>query len=110
MTVDTSAVPGLLLLALELMALSAVGFVAARVALRETSDSMALAQGLVIGPALWGLIVNFVMYLLPGLTGALAGWAVILVIGGGLAWRAPHALLLPPRTIAWFAASALGML
>ena len=109
MTVDTSVVPGLLLLALELMVLAAVGFVAARVALRQTNDSMALAQGLVIGPALWGLIVNFVMYLLPGLPGALAGWAVILVIGGGLAWRAPHALLLPRRTIAYFAASALAV-
>ena len=60
MALDPTVLPGLLLLTLELAALAAVGFVVARVALRQTDDRLALAQGLVIGPALWGLIVNFV--------------------------------------------------
>ena len=66
MTVDPAVVPGLLLLALELLALAAVGYVVARVALQQTDDWLALAQGLVIGLALWGLTVNFVLHLLPG--------------------------------------------
>ena len=110
MTVDSNVLPGLLLFALELLALAAVGYVVARVALRQTSDFAALAQGMVIGPALWGLIVNFVMYLLPGMVGTIVAWAVTLALGAGLAWRAPHALRLPPRTIAWFAASTLAVL
>ncbi len=40
-----------------------------------------------IGLALWGLIVNFVLHVLPGLAGALAGWMVVLALGAGLAWR-----------------------
>ena len=67
MRVDPAVIPGLLLLAAELLALAAVGYVVARVALRQTDHRLALAQGLVIGPALWGLIVNFVLHLLPGL-------------------------------------------
>ena len=63
---------------------------------------MALAQGLVIGLALWGLIVNFAMHLLPGLAGALAGWIVVLALGAGLAWRARQDLHVPARTLAGF--------
>ena len=109
MTVDPVVLPGLLLLAVELGALAAVGYVVARVALRQTDDRMALAQGLVIGPALWGLIVNFVLHLLPGLAGAIAGWAAILAIGAWLAWRTPHALRLSPRTLVGFTVAALAL-
>ena len=102
MTVDPTVIPGLLLLAAEFLALAAVGFVVARVALRQTDDRLALAQGLVIGLALWGLIVNFAMHLLPGLAGALAGWIVVLALGAGLAWRARQDLHVPARTLAGF--------
>lgn len=105
MTVDPAVVPGLLLLALELLALAAVGYVVARVALRQTDDRMALAQGLVIGPALWGLIVSFLLHLITGRAGALAGWVLLGAIGGGLAWREREALRLPLRTAAVFVAS-----
>ena len=98
MTVDPLVVPGLLLLALELLALASVGYLVARVALRQRAEGMALAQGLVIGPALWGLIVSFVLHLLPGMAGALAGWIIVVALGAGLAWRAPQAL----RSIAGF--------
>ena len=77
MIVDPSVLPGLLLLAAELAALATVGFVVVRTALRQDDELSALAQGLVVGPALWGLIVNFVMYAVPGLAGAAVGWAVI---------------------------------
>ena len=102
MTADPLVVPGLLLLALELLALASVGYLVARVALRQRAEGMALAQGLVIGPALWGLIVSFVLHLLPGMAGALAGWIIVVALGAGLAWRAPQALRVPLRSIAGF--------
>ena len=109
MTVDPAVVPGLLLLALELLALAAVGYVVARVALQQTDDWLALAQGLVIGLALWGLIVSFLLHLLPGQAGAIAGWAVMLALGASLVWRSPFLLRIPPRTVAGFVGAALGL-
>ena len=102
MTVDPAVVPGLLLLALELLALAAIGYVVARVALRQSDDLIALAQGLVIGLALWGLIVNFLLHLFPGMAGAVAGWIVVLALGTGLAWRRHHVLRISPHTLAGF--------
>ena len=92
MTVDPAVVPGLLLLALELLALAAVGYVVARVALRQSDDRMALAQGLVIGPALWGLVASFTLHLLPGMVGTAAVWIVVLALTAGLASRTPKSL------------------
>ncbi len=112
MRVDPAVVPGLLLLAAELCALAAVGFVIVRTALRQNDDAMALAQGLVVGPALWGLLVNFVMYAVPGRAGAAVGWAVMLALGAALAWRARRSrtrLLPQPRVAAGFAAAALAL-
>ncbi len=99
MTVDPAVLPGLLLLAAELIVLAAIGFVVVRVALRQDDDRAALAQGLVVGFALWGVVVNLVMHLWPGLAGALAGWEILLAIGAGLAWRAPHRIQ-PRRRVA----------
>ena len=106
-TVDPAVVPGLLLLVAELLALAAVGYVVARAALRQTDHRLALAQGLVIGPALWGLLVNFMLPVLPGRAGALAGWVVIVTLAAGLACRAPRALRLPPRALAGVSVAAL---
>ncbi len=109
MTVDPAVIPGLLLLAAELTALASVGFVVVRVALRQTDDRMALAQGLVIGPALWGLIVNFVLYAVPGLAGAAVGWGVTLTLGAVLAWRAPDRIRPRPRVVAGIVVAALAL-
>ncbi len=87
MTFDPSVVPGLLLLALELLVLSALGYTVARLALRQSDDLVALAQGMLIGPALWGLIANFVLHLVPGRGGALVSWMALLALAIGLAWR-----------------------
>ncbi len=84
MTVDPAVVPGLLLLAVELLALAGAGYVIARVVLRQRDQLMALAQGLLIGPALWGLLVNFLLHALPGRAGAVAGWACLVVIMIGI--------------------------
>ena len=80
MTVDPAVIPGLLLLAAQLIVLAVVGFVVARVALRQDDDRVALAQGLVVGLALWGLIVNVVMHAVPGLAGAIVGWGITLAV------------------------------
>ncbi|MCY3959006.1 MAG: hypothetical protein OXG65_12010 [Chloroflexi bacterium] len=109
MTVDPSVIPGLLLVAAEFLALAAVGYVVARVALQQRDDWMALAQGLVIGPALWGLAVSFVLPLLPGLAGAVGGWILVLALGIGLALSSRADLRLAPRTGAGFAAVALAL-
>ncbi len=107
MHVDPSVIPGLLLLAAELLALAAVGFVVVRVALGQADDLMALAQGLVVGLALWGLITNFIVFLLPGLAGALAAWVIVLAIGAGVAWRRPQRIRPKPRVLAGFAIAVL---
>ena len=110
MIVDPAVVPGLLLLLAELTALAAVGYVVARVALRQDDDRMALAQGLVVGLALWGLIANFVLYAVPGLAGAAIGWGVVLTLGAVLVWRAPERIRPSPRAAAGFAVAAVALL
>ena len=109
MTVDPNVLPGLALLALELLLLATAGFIVARVVLRQRNDLLALAQGLVVGLALWGLIANFAMYLLPGMAGAVAAWVVTIGIGAGLTWRAPSTLRVPAKTAAVFVATALAV-
>ena len=109
MTVDPAVVPGFVLLLAELIALAAVGYVVVRVALRQADDRMALAQGLVVGPALWGLIVNFVLYAVPGLAGAAVGWGVTLTLGAVLAWRAPDRIRPRPRVVAGIVVAALAL-
>lgn len=109
MTVDPTVAPGLLLLALEFGGLAAVGYVVARVALRQDDDSMALAQGMVIGPAIWGLIANFMLHPAPGRPGALASWAVLLALVAVLIWRAPQPVRPRLRTAAKFTIAALAV-
>ena len=76
-------------------------------ALRETDDRVALAQGLVVGPAIWGVVVNFVMYALPGMAGAIAGWIFVLALAAVLVWRAPKPVRPRLRTTGVFAIAAL---
>ncbi len=109
LTVDPTVIPGFLLLILELLALAAVGFLVARIWLRERHDLAALAQGMVIGPALWGLGVTFVLYLIPGLAGAAVGWGLFLALGGGLAWWGRSRISMSRRRLAGFAAAALAL-
>ena len=110
MIVDPTVLPGFLLLLAELAALAGVGFIVARVVLRQSDDGMALAQGMVVGLALWGLITNFVLYVVPGLAGAAVGWGVTLALGAVLAWRAPERIRPEPRVLAGFAAAVLALL
>ncbi len=109
MRVDLTVVPGLLLLAAEVAALAAVGYVIVRAVLRQDDERLALAQGLVVGPALWGVITNFVLYLVPGLAGAAVGWGAMLAIGAVLAWRARGRIRLRPRTAAGLAIAFLAL-
>ena len=110
MTVDPTVLPGLLLLAAELGVLAAVGYVVVRVALRQDDDRVALAQGLVVGPAIWGLIVNLVTHAVPGLAGAIVGWGVTLAVGAVLAWRASHPIRPRPRVVAGIGLALLVLL
>ncbi|MDE2903422.1 MAG: hypothetical protein OXP73_10395 [Chloroflexota bacterium] len=107
MTIDPTVLPGLALLAAELLALAAVGFVLARVCLGQTDDRMALAQGLAIGPAVWGLLVNFLLHPLPGRTGALACWLLLGLLALFLVRGRHWSLRANWRTCARFAAAAL---
>ena len=107
--VDPSVVPGLLFLLAEFVALAAVGYVVVRTALRETDDRVALAQGLVVGPAIWGVVVNLVMYAIPGMAGAVAGWIFVLALAAVLIWRAPKPVRPRLRTVAAFALIALAL-
>ena len=109
MTVDPSVVPGLLFLLAELVALAAIGYVIVRVALRESDDRVALAQGLVVGPAIWGVVVNLVMYAIPGRAGAVAGWIFVLALAAVLIWRAPKPVRPKLRTAAGFALAAVAL-
>ena len=70
---------------------------------------MALAQGLVVGLALWGLIVNFVLHVVPRLAGAAVGWGITLTLGAVLAWRAPDRIRPPPRVAARFVVAAFAI-
>ena len=107
MTVDPSVVPGLLFLLAEFAALAAVGYVVVRAALRETDDRVALAQGLVVGPAIWGVVVNLIMYAVPGLAGA--GWIFVLALATVLTWRTPKPVRPRLRAAAGFAVAALAV-
>ena len=101
--------PGLVLLVLELVTLTAVGFAVVRAGLRQRNDLAALAQGMVIGPALWGLALNFVLRAVPGSAGLLVTWLAVLAAGGWLAQRSALDLRVPARTLAGFATAALGV-
>ena len=109
MTIDPAVIPGLLVLAGEFVALAAVGYVVVRVVLRQDDERMALAQGLVVGLALWGLIVNFVLYVMPGLAGGAVGWGLVLALGTGLGWRSSRPIWPRPRVIAGFTAAVLAL-
>ena len=109
MTIDPSVLPGLLLVAAEFAALAAVGYVIVRGALRQDDERMALAQGLVVGPALWGLIVNFALYVVPGLAGAALGWGVLLAIGAVLGWRGRGRMRPRSRVVAGFVVAFLAI-
>ncbi len=109
MTLDPTVLPGLILLVVELLTLTAIGYAVARVALRQSDDLVALAQGMAIGPALWGLSLSFVLHALAGFAGAVVTWILMLALSAGLAWRRPSLLRMPPRTVVAFAAGGLAI-
>ena len=109
MLVEPEVVLGLLILAAELLALATVGFVVARVVLCQSEIRLAMAQGLVLGPALWGLTVNFVAHLLPGRAAALAAWMILLSAGIVLARRSPQSLRIQPRLLLAFAIASIAV-
>ena len=110
MTLDPTVIPGLLLLAAELIALAAVGYVVVRVVLRQADERVALAQGLVVGLALWGVLTNFTLYIVPGLAGAAVGWTILMAVGVGLAWRTNRRIRPQIRTVAGFSVAVLALL
>ena len=109
MSVDLSVLPGLVLLVLELLTLASVGFVLSRLVLRQSDERMALAQGMVIGPAVWGLLANFTLHVVPGLAGALVAWLIVVALGAGLAWFRRSKLRLSVRTLSGFAVTTLAL-
>ena len=109
MTVDLAVFPGLLLLALELLVLGMVGYFIARTALGQDNHLLALAQGPAIGMAVWGLAANFILHAIPGRTGALVTWALLLALSSWIAWRRRTDLPVDRRTAAAFGLAALSV-
>ena len=109
MTVDPEIVVGLLLLGAEFVALATIGYVVSRAVLRQTDERLALAQGLVIGPALWGLTVNFVLHVIPGRLGAAAGWVIVIALAACLVWRARMTLKARARTLIGFGVAGVAV-
>ena len=110
MTVDLTVVPGLVLLASELIVLAAVGYIVVRVALRQDDQRIALAQGLVVGPAIWCLVTNFVLYAISGLAGSAVGWGLFAAIGVALVWRATDRIRPEPRLVVGMAVAVMALL
>ena len=109
MAIDPLILPGLTLLAGELLALAATGYLVARIALRQPDHGLALAQGIVIGPAVFGIVASLLLYLIPGMAGAALGWVVIFAAGVSLAARRPVALRPSLRVLASVLVAALGL-
>lgn len=109
MTVDLVVLPGLLLLALEVLALGMVGYLVARTALSQDNHLLALAQGPAIGMALWGLAANFILHAVPGRAGALVTWVLLLALSSWFAWRRRTELPVDRRTAAAFVIAAISI-
>ena len=109
MSVDLVSVLSLVALGLQLLALAAIGYIVVRVALRQSDEPSALAQGLVIGPALWGLTTNYLLHLLPGSIGVVSGWLLLVAIGIALTWRTRETLSPRLKHALPLAAAALAM-
>lgn len=75
--------------------------------MQQRDDLLAIAQGMAVGLAIWGLIANFAMFLLPGLAGGIVAWVVAIGIGAGLAWHAPRALRVQVPRAVIFGATAV---
>ena len=98
---------GLMLLGAELAVLAAIGFLVARAVLRQGDDRLALAQGLLIGPGLWGLLANGFVFFLPSQIGAAAAWATVLALAVWLIRRPATRTWPSGRTAAGFTVIAL---
>ena len=79
----------------QLLILSAAGAGVIRSVWPNVAPNVARSAGLIAGPALFGAVTAFAMYLVPGTAGVAAGWAVVLAVAIGVAWRQG----LPPKTL-----------
>ena len=79
----------------QLLILSAAGAGVIRSVWPNVAPNVARSAGLLAGPALFGAVTAFAMYLVPGTAGVAAGWAVVLAVAIGVAWRQG----LPPKTL-----------
>ena len=79
----------------QLLILSAAGTGIIRSVWPHLAPDVARAAGLLTGPALFGAVTAFGMYLTPGAVGIAIGWAVVLALAVGVARR--HRL--PPKTL-----------
>ncbi len=85
--VDVGLLPGLLLIALELAAIAILGYVVVRGLLGQAPGYLAASQGLIVGLALWGLLLNAAFYVAPGPIGVALAWLAAAVLTGLLIWK-----------------------
>ena len=79
----------------QLLILSAAGVGVIRSVWPNVAPNVARSAGLIAGPALFGAVTALAMYLVPATAGVAAGWAVVLAVAIGVAWRQG----LPPKTL-----------
>ena len=107
LALDVTILPGLLILSLELTLLMTSGYIIACISLRQSDSRLALAQGMLIGPALWVLIANYLLHVVPGLAGGYVSLATLVALAIILAWRNPSALRVSLHCLLGFMVAAL---
>ena len=85
--IDVGLLPGLLLFALELAAIAVFGYVVVRGLLGQAPGYLAAFQGLIVGLALWGLLLNAAFYVAPGAIGVVLAWSAAAVLAAVLIWK-----------------------
>ena len=107
MKLDPTILPGLLILSLQIVSLMISGYIIARISLRQSDRRLALAQGMLIGPALWILIANFLLHIIPGLAGGYISWGLLVALALALAWKHLNDLWSTPRCLLGFIVAAI---
>ncbi len=85
--IEAGLLPGFSLLAVEIGAIAVLGYVVVRGLMGQAAGYLAAFQGLIVGLALWGVLMNAAFYVLPGVYGLILAWLVAAVLTATLIWK-----------------------